>query len=250
MLNFSPANAKIRTLSQIETLNQYLHNGRKVYSFDIISGWSCPFAKDCLAKVHVNDGKRKLVDGPDMEFRCFSASQEVLFTNVYKMRNNNYLALKQKNAATLALTLLSELPINAGIIRMHVAGDFFSQAYFDAWTIVAKMRPNVLFYAYTKSLPYWVNRLGDLPENLVLTASRGGRCDNLIGEHNLRCVEVVYSVAEAKAKKLAIDHDDSHAARPDMRHNNFALLIHGVQPAGSKASKALKLLDGLGSYSR
>ena len=53
---------------------------------------------------------------------------------------------------------------------------------------------------------------------------------------------VVFSEAEAKEKGLEIDHDDSHAAVPEWRHNSFALLVHGVQPKGSKAAEALKIL--------
>ena len=49
---------------------------------------------------------------------------------------------------------------------------------------------------------------------------------------------------------LEIDHDDSHAARPDLRHQSFALLIHGVQPKGSEAAKAVVKLKGKGSYNR
>jgi hypothetical protein len=46
---------------------------------------------------------------------------------------------------------------------------------------------------------------------------------------------------------LDIDHDDSHAALPGP---SFALLIHGIQPAGSEAGKAVRALRGVGSYSR
>jgi len=134
------------------------------------------------------------------------------------------------------------LPQNAGIVRIHVAGDFFNKEYFRAWMRVASMNPTVLFYAYTKSLQYWIDNLGIIPDNLILTASSGGRDDNLISEHNLRETIVVYSVAEAIALGLDIDHDDSHAARPSLAKRDFALLIHGTQPKGSKAADALKIL--------
>jgi hypothetical protein len=77
---------------------------------------------------------------------------------------------------------------------------------------------------------------------MVLTASRGGRLDHLIDEHNLRESVVVYSEQEADDLGLVIDHDDSHAAIPCNRYNSFALLIHGQQPKGSKASEAIKEL--------
>ena len=133
-------------------------------------------------------------------------------------------------------------------MRIHVSGDFFTQSYFDAWCVVAEDNPDVLFYAYTKSLHFWVISLGYLPENLVLTASVGGKYDRYIHTHKLRYAQVVYSEQEAKDLKLPIDHDDTHAMK---QGGSFALLIHGAQPAGSEAAKALSVLKkaGKGGYS-
>ena len=143
------------------------------------------------------------------------------------------------------------LPENAGIVRIHVAGDFFNEEYMHAWYSVALNNPRTLFYAYTKSLRYWLN-IREFPElwNFVLTASYGGTHDHLIEEFNLRSAKVVFSEAEAEELGLAIDHDDSHAAKPTLRDDSFALLLHGTQPKGSAASVALKQLKGQGSYSR
>ena len=144
------------------------------------------------------------------------------------------------------------LPTNTGIVRIHVAGDLFSQQYMEAWYSVAVANPDKLFYAYTKSLRFWVGAITELPilENFVLTASYGGRYDYMIDQFHLRSAKVVFSEAEAAELGLAIDHDDSHAARPDLRNQSFALLIHGVQPKGSEAAKALVELKGKGSYRR
>ena len=96
MVKFSDANAKLKALYDVAELERWLQDRRKVYSFDLISGWSCPQAKDCLSKVHVinTDGKKKLIDGKDCKFRCFSASQEATFPNVYKKRKHNFRQIK------------------------------------------------------------------------------------------------------------------------------------------------------------
>lgn len=86
--------------------------------------------------------------------------------------------------------------------------------------------------------------------NLVLTASYGGHKDALIGRHRLRSVIVIPSVEEAEQRGLEIDHDDSHAADPSKRRDSFALLVHGPQPAGSDWGKAVRSLNGVGSYKR
>ena len=103
-----------------------------------------------------------------------------------------------------------------------------------------------MFYAYTKSLPYWVARLNEIPDNFILTASYGGRRDALIKKHNLRSVKIVHSTYQARKLKLQIDHDDSHAAIPSKKHKDFALLIHGIQKAKTKASKAIQRMKKLG----
>jgi hypothetical protein len=141
----------------------------------------------------------------------------------------------------MASKLSEAMPKNLGVCRIHVAGDFFNQNYFNAWLSVALANPDKLFYAYTKSLPYWVNMIGMIPENFVLTASRGGRKDDMIETYNLRSVKVVFHPSETT---LEIDHTDEHAANPESfaRNQEFALLIHGVQPKGSAAGNAVKVL--------
>lgn len=264
-LIFGDANAKLRAL---ETKMK-----RKVVTFSLLSGHSCPYAKECDSRAVVGGevkgniltrllqkvkkivkGKRYIVDGPHTLFRCFSASQEVLFTGVYNSRKNNgeLVKLAAVSVDAAASEIVSQLPKKAGIVRIHVGGDFQTKAYFHAWLLAAKQKPDVLFYAYTKSLPFWVwAKENDLiPQNFLLTASYGGYKDELIEKHGLRYSKVVFSKAEARKLRLPIDHDDSHAANPKLANKSFALLLHGVQPKGSKASEALGKLEGVGSYGK
>lgn len=254
-MKFSKANAKIRQLSKVDSVAKYLTNKRKVYSFDLLSGHTCPYARDCHSKaVEIEGNRRKVVDGKHTDFRCFSASQEAFYTPLYNMRKSNMeilaIAAQPGGIDAAANSLISILPPDAGVIRIHVGGDFKTQAYFDAWIKVAKQCPNILFYAYTKSLPFWIKRIGEIPANFVLTASRGGMRDDLIVKHNLRETVVVESELQAEKLGLEIDHDDSHAADPAKQKQSFALLIHGLQPAGSRWGKAVKALNGNGSYKR
>jgi hypothetical protein len=86
-------------------------------------------------------------------------------------------------------------------------------------------------------LTFWVKHRNIIPDNLILTASRGGKWDQLIDTHNLREVVVVYSAEEADELGLELDNDDSHAADPNNKDKNFALLIHGMGPTGSRQAK-------------
>ena len=251
MLKYSPANAKIDALKHVDELKPFLDGKRKIYSLDLLSGYSCPFAKACLSKAVVDEnGKRHIEDGKDNEFRCFSASQEVQYTNLYNLRKHNFDMLRGLHVNDMIDILNGSMPQNLGICRIHVAGDFFSPAYMFAWINMAMMHTDRLFYAYTKSLKYWLKyrEYVDLLDNFVLTASYGGRDDDMIAEHNLRSAKVMFS--ESEAGTLEIDHDDSHAAQPSLWDQDFALLLHGIQPKGTEAAEALKALKGKGSYSR
>ncbi len=233
-LKFSDSSkqAKLKALA-----NQY---GR-IYSFSLPSGYSCSFARECLSKSDRSTGR--VTDGKDTLYRCFSATTEAAFPSARNQRWHNFdLLRKYKSCADcMAQLILRSMPKvgKVSVIRIHIGGDFFNQFYFDAWLIVATNRPDVKFYAYTKSLPYLINRLDSIPNNLELNASRGGSRDNLIEEYNLKAAEVVFHPSEAEKLNLEIDHDERHAINPGP---SFALLLHGTQPKDSKASSALKTL--------
>ena len=191
-----------------------------------------------MSKVVVSDGRKTVQDGKDTEFRCFSASQEVVYGTVYDQRKYNFDLLRQTEDKA---GLISESLPDCDIVRVHVGGDFFSLDYFNAWMDVARNFQDRLFYAYTKSLPYWIK--SDIPDNFKLNASKGGKRDWLIEPCNLKFAEVVFSEQEAEEKELEIDHDDSLAFKQD---SNFGLLIHGIQPANTKASKAWQIVRKAG----
>lgn len=234
MLRFTRGNAKLDKLER-KVKGQ-------VWTVSLLSGWTCPYAKLCHSRAVIDsNGKYHIEDGRDTQFRCFSASQEVLYPNVFKLRKANWETVK--NAIlddTLESMIIKSIPVKAKAIRIHVGGDFFVQRYFDAWLAVARQFTDKIFYAYTKALPFWVKRIGNIPENMVLTASYGGHRDDLIASHNLRSALVIDESNERKARKIAkslglpIDHDDSIAALPKFRNQNFALLLHGPQPKGKK----------------
>lgn len=247
MIKYSEQNTKIKNLRHVAGLAPYLEGGKKIYSLDLLSGIACPGAKDCKSMAIVGvDGKKTIKDGPSTLFRCFSASQEVLFPAVYNLRKSNLDQLQAcKYTFPMYDLLMAALPSDAGIVRIHVGGDMFSLAYLRAWILLARTYPKVLFYFYTKSLHFLrvIHNEGGcknlskgiILDNLLVTASYGGVFDRLIPELGIRTAQVVYSEGGA----LPIDHDDSHAATSG---GDFALLIHGTQPKGSSAAVALSTI--------
>ncbi len=217
---------------------------KEIVTFSIPSGYSCPGASECLAKVDIKTGK--IIDGAKQKFRCFSAVSE-LRPAVRAQRWHNFLLLKgAKTMEAMRDLIVASFPRGAKIVRIHVGGDFFNQAYYDAWVEVAKRFYNCVFYAYTKSIHIVKAHKDKLPDNFRITLSRGGKFDHLIDELDVTdddegtqygIAEVLGHPDEAADKGLDIDHDDSHAIAGKQ---HFALLLHSQQPAGSEAADKIK----------
>jgi hypothetical protein len=222
-LKFSKGNAKLKGMA----------------IFSLPAGHTCPFAKDCLSKADRATGK--VTDGKDMQFRCFAATEE-RYPGVRNARWHNFDLLRGLSSDSMVTLINDSLP-KQSIIRVHSSGDFFNEQYFLAWMKVAAMNPSKIFYAYTKSLGYWVKHSDKVPANFKLNASEGSRQDAMIQEHGLKFAKVVSHPSEAKALGLKIDKTDEAAYKTEQ---SFALLIHGAQPKGSKASEALKKLRAEG----
>ena len=249
-LQFSRENAKLQNIQDWASMPEYWGRQVKIHGFSLPAGYTCPAAKLCLSKADRVTGK--ITDGKYNEFRCFMASIEAYSPQLREMIWKNFNILRETyrmlGMEGLVSVLYDALP-DTDIVRIDVDGDFFNQAYFDAWVQVARLRPDVTFYAYTKSLNFWEHALkyGGIPDNLKLTASYGGDYDDMINgdngkvsmvqEYGIKSARVVLNPEEADRLELPIDHDEWHAIAGTQP---FALLLHGTQPKGSKAAAALK----------
>ena len=213
----------------------------KVYSFSLLSGFSCSKALDCQTYA-IKDkvtGKRKVLDGKNAKFRCFSAIQEAQYPSVYNQRKHNFdTLLEYKDDAYKMFTLIeNSLPVDADYIRIHVGGDYFSSEYMMAWYMVSKLYPSIKFYSYTKSIR-WMSELEYLrPDNFSMIASYGSKEDALIDELNLKSANVVFHPSETN---LPIDKNEYYAINDK---GSFSLLLHGTQKQGSAGSKALSRMN-------
>jgi hypothetical protein len=228
MLIFGKANAKLRSL---EVKMKDFLGKRRLVTVSTLAGWGCPYANICESRVHSTPEGLRVVDGPANTVRCFSASQEALYTNVYHARKHNLELIRQQGNKLPALValFLGSIPKNAGIIRLHVSGDFMTQAHYDGWLRVAEQRPDLLIYGYTKSLPFYVKRKDAHPDNFRITPSLGGKRDDLIHRFGLHYARIVESQDEADYLGLETDHDDSHALCEGLYGKTFALVEHGPQ---------------------
>lgn len=218
-LTFSTGNTKLLELSQSKNC--------KVTSFDLPAGYTCPAADECHSFADKITGK--ITDGGNCKFRCYAASMEARYTASRKAHWRNFEAVAScKTSDDMAKLILSELPEDVKIVRIHASGDFFSRKYFMAWVKVAQSRPDIQFFGYTKVLPYVRY---EKPVNFCLQYSYGGKMDSKV-----TCEPVAYvvkNIAEAITKGLKPACIDNPSDDFDfiMEGRTFALCLHGTQPA-------------------
>jgi hypothetical protein len=78
-----------------------------------------------------------------------------------------------------------------GYVRIHDAGDFFSDDYTLAWLRIIRARPHTWFYAYTKEVSRYDRLIApDPPPNSRWVMSLGGREDHLVDPRRHRIADV------------------------------------------------------------
>jgi len=112
---------------------------------------------------------------------CYAKQGRYAMPNVRNARLHNFNLFLNDGPdvfAEKAIADLERLTKRYNVVRLHDSGDFFSQAYLDAWKFIARFFPSVIFYAYTKSLH--LDIATDKPDNLRIVQSLGGKHDELV----------------------------------------------------------------------
>ena len=162
-------NAKLKKTS--------IENKMRVMNFSLpayktITGKTvCPFAKDCIKY-------------------CYAQKGNYRYPSVIKGLNNRYELSKTADfVPKMNATIILERPTH---IRIHDSGDFYSIAYLKKWVSIAKQNKDVIFYAYTKSIKFFIDGL-KLPKNLKIIFSEGSKTDNLINVNKHRHARIFKS---------------------------------------------------------
>lgn len=98
----------------------------------------------------------------------------------------------------------------ADYVRIHDSGDFYSREYLHKWIKVIESLPHVHFYAYTKSIPLFLNET--MPDNFTVCFSYGGKYDHLINpaihRHSIVVDEIPEEYADASHNDLVMIGDN------------------------------------------
>ncbi len=156
-MNLLTQNAKMKKTSK--------ENNTKIYNFSIPayktkSGKiTCPFAKDCIKYCYAQKGN----------YTRFPIIQDLMEKKYNITKQDNFILLMNEEIKKKKATH----------IRIHDSGDFYSVKYLNKWVDIAIQNTNIIFYAYTKSIKFFINGL-KLPKNLKIIFSEGSKNDNLI----------------------------------------------------------------------
>lgn len=113
---------------------------------------------------------------------CYAKKAERYPEVVFSRSTNLKRSLQADFVENMVFTIETELSTKKFkdkkvVFRIHESGDFYNLEYTKKWIAIAKhfeSKENIVFMAYTKSIPYFV-KLGygsaDFPKNLVVRSS-------------------------------------------------------------------------------
>lgn len=144
-------------------------------SFGLEALKTCPYAGQCA-------------------IGCFARGGNYLFESVKNAQERRLQASLRDDFVDIICAEL--ILLRVGAVRVHDAGDYYSDAqfgqggseveskYLDKWIEIARRNPSVIFYSYTKSICFFKSDKNtwkrELPSNMVITFSFGGKLDHLI----------------------------------------------------------------------
>ena len=181
-----------------------------IVSFNLIPIVHCPLAGACKAFCYATVGQQAFASGVKRRAAAFKAT---LAPDFVQQMHSEVQRWKKKIKA----------------IRVHDSGDFYSMDYLQNWLEIARLNPDVQFYAYSKSLPF-IHRAYDqglVPANFRLIQSVGGLADSRI-RHDLPHARIFSTLDElTEAGYADASETDDVSAFSDTRY--VGLVVHGAR---------------------
>tara|TARA_R110002167_G_scaffold9365_1_gene42766 strand:- start:2965 stop:3582 length:618 start_codon:yes stop_codon:yes gene_type:complete len=199
-MNLLTQNAKLKKTSEINKM-RILNFSLPAYK-TINNKTICPFAKDCIKYCYAQKGNYK-------------------YPSVIKGLNNRYELSKTADfVPQMNATIILQRPTH---VRIHDSGDFYSIAYLLKWVNIANTNKDVIFYAYTKSIPFFKGTFQGkpiikIPKNLKIIFSEGSKRDILINNNKDRHARIFKDVtALLKAGYINASDNDLNAIQDNKK---------------------------------
>lgn len=181
-----------------------------IVSFNLIPITHCPLAGSCKAFCYATVGQQAFASGVKRRAAAFKAT---LAPDFVQQMHTEIARWKKKIRA----------------VRVHDSGDFYSMDYLKDWLEIARLNPDVKFYAYSKSLPFIHKTydLGLVPPNFRLIQSVGGLADSRI-RHDLPHARIFSTLEELQYAGYAdASETDDVSAFSDTLF--VGLVVHGAR---------------------
>ena len=199
-MNLLTQNAKLKKTSEINKM-RILNFSLPAYK-TITGRTVCPFAKDCIKYCYAQKGNYK-------------------YPSVIKGLNNRYELSKTADfVPQMNATIILQRPTH---VRIHDSGDFYSIEYLLKWVDIANTNKEVIFYAYTKSIPFFKGTFQgkpiiSIPKNLKIIFSEGSKRDILINNNTDRHARIFKDVtALLKAGYINASDNDLNAIQDNKK---------------------------------
>ena len=202
-MNLLTQNAKLKETSKKLEL--------KIFNFSIpayksVNGETiCKYAKDCVKYCYAQKGNyTRYPKNNELREKKYELTKQSIFIGLMNIE------IKKKKADA---------------IRIHDSGDFYSREYLKKWITIANDNPNVNFYAYTKSLPYFKDIT--LPNNMDVIFSVGGYKDKTIDFSKDRHAQIFDNIEELhKAGYINASKIDYYATKFFSNNKKVGLIYH------------------------
>jgi len=166
---------------------------------------TCPFAGSCV------------------KF-CYARKGAYIWSNVKPAFERRYKLTKDDNFIDIMVTEILKKKVD--YVRVHDSGDFYSPKYLQKWIDIAKILPDVRFYAYTNSVKMIKDAI--LPDNWDIIFSDSGKQQHLIDPIKDRHTKIFHNHTELMSMGyIDASKTDLYATKWFSNGNNkIGLIIH------------------------
>ncbi len=168
---------------------------------------TCPNAGSCAAFCYARQGTYN-----------FRGTKAALETRLKVTQTNQFIGLMQVELEAIKIK-------NEGkkiLIRIHSAGDFYSEEYLAKWNTIINANPDLKFYAYTKMIKLMT---GQERRNFRVIFSYGGTEDGLIDAFDFHAK--VFKTEELMKKAGYINGTETDLVAALGENPKVGLVVHG-----------------------
>ena len=213
-------------LKYLQTNGKLQNSSIYTYAFNLPAVETCPGAGACKEYCFALSEQKRYPSAMSYRQRSLELSKTVEFVPVVLAELDGLSKLHEKRNTTFA-------------VRIHASGDFYSMSYMIDWLQIAESRPDIKFYAYTKSIAHWkrLQRSHTIPSNFVLIYSMGSTVDALIDVNTDRHARIFGSEIEAIEAGYALASEDDAQAW-NQPNNRIGLVIFGATNKWKQTQKS------------